>query len=43
VIAAGRVGVFGGTKEGVEFQRKTLPNEDQKVELELGMEAVLSE
>jgi hypothetical protein len=41
VIAAGRIGVVAGTKEGAELQRKTEPMENQKLELELGIEAVL--
>lgn len=43
MIAAVRVGAVVGTKEVVELQRKTLPKEDQNVELELGIEAVLRE
>jgi hypothetical protein len=43
VIAAGRIGAVAGTKDGDELQRKTLPTEDQKDELELGIEAVLRE
>lgn len=43
MIAAGRVGAVVGTKEAVGPQRKTLPKEDQNVELELGIEAILKE
>lgn len=39
--AAGRVGAVVGMKEDAGFQRKTEPKEDQKVEVELGIEAVL--
>lgn len=42
--AAGRVGAVEGNKfGGVELQRKTLPKDCQKVEVELGMEPILSE
>lgn len=42
--AAGRVGVVEGNNvDGVELQRKTLPKDCQKVELELGIEPILRE
>lgn len=42
--AAGREGVDEeGVKIGEELQRKTLPKDDQRVELEFGMEAILKE
>ena len=40
----GRVGaVEGNNVGGVELQRKTLPNDCQKVDVELGMAPILSE
>ena len=41
--AAGRVGVVVGMNPADELQRKTLPKDCMKDEVELGMEAILSE
>lgn len=41
--AAGRTGVVVGIKPDDELHRKTLPKDWMKDEVELGMEAVLSE
>ena len=41
--AAGRMGIEGWAKAVDELQRKTLPNDCQKDEVELGIEAVLRE
>lgn len=43
VIAAGRMGAVEGMKAGAELHLKTLPNDDQKEEVALGIEAVLRE
>jgi hypothetical protein len=43
VTAAGRIGVVVGIKPGAELHRKTLPKDCTKDEVELGMEAILSE
>lgn len=42
-IAAGRTGAEEGLKVCAELQRKTLPKDPQKEEVEPGIEAVLSE
>ena len=40
-MAAGRVGAEAMNVEGVELQRKTLPNDCQNVEVELGIVPIL--